>query len=650
MSVFSLYRRTLYVSLCLVAALVTSPWGERPIQRAGFISSYYQLPGGIVDKSSPTLADLTGDGLPEVLIGTTTCRSNQQGQCVYSQDAVLVVYQGNGNRLWYKQTGAPINSSPAVGDINRDGIPEVVVSIGGDVFDVAHHGGVVAFDRQGNELWRFYTQDHNKDGYSDGVFSSPTLCDVEGDGYMEIIFGGWDQRIYLLDHQGRSLWNNLPPGASGPGYYNVDTVWSTAACADLNRDGYQEIIIGADITGGGVLPDGTQPQDGGYLYVFDRAGNALVRRHLPEAIYASPAVADLDGDGDLEIVSGTGWYWWDAHGRIEQPFVYVFDTSRVFDSFIHYSDPAKLPFFNGWPQPTNYPGFSSPAVGDLDGDDDLEIVIGTGHPDLSNDNSKGAGMVYAWHHDGTLVSGWPVYPKNIWGDDTPILSSPTIANVDNDEPPEILFSMLWDIHIYDARGYLQTRLNTDWVIWASPAVGDTDGDGLLEIWIGGGRYYQPEYGHLWRFELETPVSRKMPWPMFHRDPQHTGHYLRPPRLSVFPSSLFVLHQYGSGSEEKAYLRLRNLGDYAAQWSVTSLPSGITVTPSSGTLFYTSTIPVTVTVSTTGYPTGTYSLGDIVITGTWSGGAVQNTPASVSLTLYVGTVYRVYLPLIFRSFR
>ncbi len=632
----------------LVFLLLAFP---RSLAAGGGISfslASYQLPGGLVEFSSPTLADLTGDGWPEVLIGTTTHNGLTNA---YDRPAVLVAMQSNGTILWARNLGAPINSAPAVGDLDGDRQLEVVASFGGDVIDVKRHGGIAALNANGDILWLYNTQDHNGDGFADGVFSSPTLCDLEGDGKAEIIFGGWDQRIYLLDHMGRSLWNNLPSGFPGPGYYNADTIWSTAACADLNRDGFKEIIIGADITGGGILPDGTHTQDGGFLYIFSRNGSVLVRRYLPEAIYASPAVGDLDGDGSMELVSGTGWYWWDRHNRREQPYVYVFDTSRVFDQSRPYTDPEKLPYFPGWPQPTDYPGFSSPALGDLDGNGDLEIVIATSHPDLPNDPIAGSGSIYAWHHTGELVAGWPVHPKNWQNYDGPIFSSPTLADINGDERPEVLFSMLWDVQVYASNGIPMTPLGTYWTVWGSPAVGDTDGDGKMEIWIGGSKHQDvggdPSSGYLWRFESTVGDTGANPWPMFHRDPQHTGYYPQPPRLSVSPASLYVLHQYGSGDTETAYLWLRNIGDGMFHWAVSNQPSGVTVSPSSGIIFYTSTLPATVTVSTAGYLTGTYSLGNLVITATGDGSPVQNSPFNVPVTLYVGQVHRAYLPIVLR---
>lgn len=612
----------------------------------GFSTASYSVPGGIVENSSPTLADVTGDGIPEILVGTTTCRGNQSGTCTYNHAGVIAIYRGDGTLLWFRDVGASINSAPAVGDINNDGYSEVVVSFGGSVVDSARNGGVIAYDRYGNQLWRFDTQDFGGDGYNDGVFSSPTLCDVNNDGYMEIAFGSWDQRIYLLSHQGLSLWQDLPTGyPGGPGYFNADSIWSTAACADLNGDGYREIIIGADISHG-TLPDGTPVQDGGFIYIFDKDGSALVRRHLPETIFAAPAVGDLDGDGKLEIVSGTGWYWWNAHGRTEQPYVFVFDTGKVFDNSLLNSDPAKLPFYPGWPKTTDYPGFSSPALADLDVDGDLEIVIGTGRPDLENDAIPGAGSVYAWHHNGGLVQGWPVHPTNAQGNDMQIISSPTIGDVDGDGSIEILFSMVWDVQIYNTDGTLQQLLGAQWTVWASPALGDTDVDGYQEVWIGSGYYPDPQNGRLWRFEADTPGGNHS-WPMFHHDAQSTGRYPRPAQLSVSSMSLYLLYQYGSGNTVKTHLGLRNLGEGTMSWGGSSPTPKIALSPSSGTLT-SPLVPIVVTMDTTGYTTGTYELGNVVFTGTVAGNPVLGSPASVSVTLYVGQVYRTYLPLVLRS--
>ncbi|MCS7227314.1 MAG: hypothetical protein NZ821_10020, partial [Gloeomargarita sp. SKYB31] len=68
---------------------------------------------------------------------------------------------------------------------------------------------------------------------------------------------------------------------------------------------------------------------------------------------------------------------------------------------------------------------------------------------------------------------------------------------------------------------------------------------------------------------------------------------------VGAGSLLVLHQCGGGNEERADLRLTNLGDWVAQGSIASSPTRVAVTPSLGMPHYTSTILLRVAVPTTG---------------------------------------------------
>lgn len=650
-------KRRLHFTL-LIAAVLTLTFPHVSLVRSApsavsFTTTSHVLLGGVILDSSPTLADLAGpggsapDGIPEIIVGTTAynAATGQRNSPTY-----LVAWYGTGTPLFQVNVGAPIKSAPAVGDIDGDGDPEVVVSLGGDSADPDHHGGIMVYNRLGQAEWAtpFYTDNYPPDnGYADGVYSSPLLCDLDADGDMEIAFGAWDHRIYLLDHNGNSLWQD--PFLGGEGIFNADTIWSSAACADLDKDGDKEVIIGADISDGGVMPDGTRPENGGFIYIIDKDGTILVRRWISEAVYSAPAIGDLDADGDLEIVVGTSFVFWLRDGR--QPYVYAFDTSEVFGP-LHYSDPDKLPYEPGWPKATYYPGFSSPALADLDGDDDLEIVIGTGKPTgmsqyCSNNPSDPDcyGAIYAWHHNGSLVSGFPVWPKDDMNHNSFVRSSPVIGDIDNDGNLEILFAMTWDIIVLQANGTKEYNLDTDYSVFASPAIGDTDGDGRVDIWIGGGHYNQSSNkGRLWHFESGTSGIGDMPWPMFHRDAQNTGRYPAPPRLDAAPESLIVLHQYGSGPSEDSQLTVTNLGDGEIDWEVAVAPSRVDATPSSGAVTRCGQ-RVDVTIDTSGLSEATYDLGTVTLTGTAGGEEVENSPVDISVTLYVGEVQNIFVPLV-----
>ena len=383
----------------------------------------------------------------------------------------------------------------------------------------------------------------------------------------------------------------------------------------------------------------------------------LARKWFDQTIYSSPAVGDIDADGELEIVVGTGVY-------LAGTGYYV--TAWNFNSGAEVT--AALVQKGWWT--TGGRVFSSPALVDLNGNGGLDVVaianVGDGPWTGGADNGS---KVYAW--DGK--TGNKLFETMIcdsFGNAFNVHASPTIADIDGDGSPEILFSHSWEVGILNHDGtyytdYSSVGVNnpacarthdptTSLTFWAAnsaygtPAIGDVDGDGSLEVVVGGGQDANgpnKDYAALYAWK-PTGTGTDAPWPMFRHDRLHTGRYASPPELDVAPNSLYILHQYGGSGTESAHLSVKNIGDGSMSWAVSSKPADVSTSPSSGSVDTTVSVDLTVTVG--GYNTGTHSLGNIVITGTVSGEPVEGSPKQIPVTLYVGRVNYAYLPVTLRS--
>lgn len=338
------------------------------------------------------------------------------------------------------------------------------------------------------------------------VYSSITIAELDGDREPELVFGtdrtNNSATPELQTDIGMGLFainlDGSPVAGSWPVILDGD-VRSSPAAADLDGDGLDEIAVGA-------YPRG--------LYIFDHDGTELAYVPTLFSVISSPAIGNLDDDRDLEVVVGTSDATLIAVNR---------DGTAV----------------TGWPVtpprrvdpllPRNDID-SSPALGDITGDGHPEVVV------LSDD-----GVVYAYHHTGQPVPGFPfAAPRETFSFPVPVSansSSPLLSDVDGDGVADVVIGMT-NGRVYALNGSGQllpgyplrlppgsdptTPAGAGDDILSTPVVADVDGDGLLELGVVFHSGLENR-SRLYLYDLHAPaVRRTSPWPTFQGDSLRTG--------------------------------------------------------------------------------------------------------------------------------
>ena len=218
----------------------------------------------------PVLGDLDGDGRLEVVAGAGS-------GSVYAWHA-----DGTAMAGWPQPTGDSISGFPALGDLDGDQELEVVAgSWDGNVYAWHADGSLVAG-------WPQLTGPSPYDGGS-WVIGSVALGDVDADGELEAVVGAADGKVYVW-HGNGALAAGWPQDTGGFSF-------GSPALGDLDGDGPLEVLIGVAHSGmvGWIAawhadgtPVGNFILDGGFWYY----------------VTESPALADLDADGRVELVIG----------------------------------------------------------------------------------------------------------------------------------------------------------------------------------------------------------------------------------------------------------------------------------------------------------------------------------------------------------
>lgn len=204
--------------------------------------------------SPPTVADIDGDDRNEV-VGLPNAEMKEPYETQGYAFVVLQGAYGDGARSAMRLPGwedLPISSKPAVrgsGDwYPPDGVPApAIANILGDsrpeIIATINDGAIYAMSPDAGLLWRY---DFAK-GAPKTFASEPVVVDLNRDGVPEIVFGTYSLqknggRLVVLDNTGRPLYDVML-GNQGDGGGNGIGVAAAPSVADLDGDGALEIVL-----------------------------------------------------------------------------------------------------------------------------------------------------------------------------------------------------------------------------------------------------------------------------------------------------------------------------------------------------------------------------------------------------------------------
>jgi hypothetical protein len=165
--------------------------------------------------SSPVIWDLDGDGSQEVLVGIGEALG-----AIDSQGKVLWIHE---LKAGVDLTTRGVDSAIAVGDIDTDGVPEIIV------VDLTGHMACLGPD--GSLRWSANLGKRAR--------RSPSIADIDGDGTLEILVAGYSQYIHLFAPDG-TLKERVPLGGESN---------TTATIVDLTGNGIFSVVCASE-TGG----------------------------------------------------------------------------------------------------------------------------------------------------------------------------------------------------------------------------------------------------------------------------------------------------------------------------------------------------------------------------------------------------------------
>lgn len=193
----------------------------------------------------------------------------------------------------------------AVGDVTGDGYADVVLATR-NYWTICLNGFSSGF---ASEVWRFssYISSFSAGGIGNTNDLPPQQRalaihnDMNNDGVPDVVIGtgGGNEHVYALDgSNGSILWQF---GTDHPDSFSLGDITSVNVDEDFNGDGINDVIA----SGSATSPDGSTGRRS--VYCFDATnGQILWQKFLGAFIRMSIPVGDLNGNGSLDVIAGTG--------------------------------------------------------------------------------------------------------------------------------------------------------------------------------------------------------------------------------------------------------------------------------------------------------------------------------------------------------
>jgi uncharacterized repeat protein (TIGR01451 family) len=441
--------------------------------------------------ASPAVIDVDKDGQVEALWGGYT---------------LMAVNGSNGTIKWIRPQGSSSRLWPGivVADLDRNSTLEIVTASGNGILSVYNASG------QPVSGWPVNPTGTGNELRSLAVANIDTTSDLE----IAVCSTRSDNQWFVYEHDG-----TLRPG--WPKMTDSDANGYAAGCfnenvgvADIDDDGHGEIIGPNDTHYAAAFNDDGTPvranaiygQVGGLNKPWARVGlhvdNAVDLRgyancgseHRPNMANSAPTIADVNGDGTLEIVivgnvynCGTSPYT----DLYEMPFILNADRTRWKDALDDWTA-IPLPDAHAAPLSEDYNvienNVPNPAAADLDDDGRKEIL----YPSYD-------GRVHAYWLDKTEHGSWPFEVYNPAEGFIRFATEPIVVDLNDDGKAEVIFAS-WTqngshapgkLYIVSWDGNLIQSLDLPWDAsegrggsLAAPTVANLDADLDLEIVVG----------------------------------------------------------------------------------------------------------------------------------------------------------------------